>query len=128
MQERRKNLRRLPESDLYLIDLQSDQPLGVIRDLTVDGCKLSGSAPVKLGQAVHCRLALPEAVLGCSELNMMAETRWCTAGDMANTFEIGLQFHGLSDKEQMIIKMLTVPWEESEPLRQTPSQQAADKK
>lgn len=121
MQDRRKNQRRLPESDLYVIDQLTDEPLGVVRDLTSDGCQLQGMREVAKGQLFQCRMALPEAILGFTELQFLAESRWCTPDETSATFAIGLEFRSLSDKEKMLIKMLTVPWDEARTAEQQPA-------
>ncbi len=127
MQERRKSQRRLPESDLYVIDQLTDEPLGVIRDLTSDGCQLEGAKAVDTGHHFQCRMALPEAILGFTELQFLAESRWCTPSENNGLFSIGLEFRSLSDKEKMLIKMLTVPWEESREAADPPVSQKSPK-
>ncbi len=119
--ERRKTERRLPQSELYLVDQRTGRPLGAVRDLTFGGCKLLSQEPVPTGKPFMCRMALPEPILGFSELNFLAEGKWCYLNKAENAFEVGFEFLDLTDEGRMIIKLLVVPWEAAESTRHNES-------
>ncbi len=68
-----------------------------------------------------CRMALPEPILGFSELNFLAEGKWCYLNKAENAFEVGFEFLDLTDEGRMIIKLLVVPWEAAESTRHNES-------
>lgn len=113
MPERRKVERRLAEGDLIVFDRLADQPLGRIRDLTTRGVMLTCSRPVQEGETYNCRLALPEEVLGWTEIKFQFECKWTRDAD-AGHHEAGFEFQGIGQKEKLIIALLIAPWDVSE--------------
>lgn len=113
MSERRQSQRRTPASDLYVVDKQTDQPLGSVQDLTAGGCKLLCRELVPAGKLYQCRLALPEPILECRELELWLECKWCLLDDGDGMFEVGFEFRNLSESSRMLLQILIVPWEEA---------------
>ncbi len=111
MQERRNAERRLAEGDLFVFDHHSDEPLGRIGDLTTKGLMLRCSAPVREGKIYTCRMALPEEVLGWTEIKFQTECKWCMDGSQPGEIEAGFEFKDIGEKEQLIIALLIAPWD-----------------
>lgn len=114
MHERRQSQRRTPASDLYVVDKATDQPLGSVQDLTAGGCKLLCRDLIPAGKLYQCRLALPEPILECRELELWLECRWCVLDDSDGMFEVGFEFRDLTEGNRMLLKFLIVPWEEAQ--------------
>ena len=114
MKDRRKAKRRLAEGDLIVFDRRADQPLGRIRDLTVHGVMLHCTAPVEEGKSYHCRMALPEEILGWSEIKFQFECKWTRQSEMADEVEAGFEFQGVGNKEELILALLIAPWDAAE--------------
>ncbi len=113
MPERRQSHRRLPFSELFVVDKLTDQPLGAIRDMTSGGCKLICREPIPAGQLFDCRMSLPEPILECKVLNFWVESKWCSFSEGENMFEVGFEFRDLTEIDRMLIKFLVVPWEDA---------------
>lgn len=113
MPERRQAQRRLPASELYVIDKQSEQPLGSVQDLTSGGCRLICREPIPSGKLHECRLAFPEPILNCKELGLWLESKWCVSSDADGMFEVGFEFRDLTENDRMLLKFLIVPWDEA---------------
>lgn len=113
MPERRQTQRRLPISELYVVDRHTDQPLGLVQDLTSDGCRLLSREPIPTGKLYECRMALPEPFLNCKELGLWLESKWCDLSGTEGMFEVGFEFRDLTENDRMILKFLIVPWEEA---------------
>lgn len=113
MPERRQSQRRTPASDLYVVDKQTDQPLGSVQDLNSGGCKLLCREPIAAGKLFQCRLALPEPILEITELALWLESKWCVLDEGDGMFEVGFEFRDLTESDKMILKFLIVPWDEA---------------
>lgn len=113
MPERRQSQRRTPASDLYVIDKQTEQPIGSVQDLNSGGCKLMCREPIATGKLFQCRLALPEPILEITELALWLESKWCVLDDSDGMFEVGFEFRDLTESDRMILRFLIVPWEEA---------------
>lgn len=114
MSERRQTQRRTPASALYIVDKQTDQPLGSVQDLTSSGCKLLCRELITAGKLYQCRMALPEPVLECKELELWLDSKWCILDDSDGMFEVGFEFRDLTENDRIILKFLIVPWEEAQ--------------
>jgi hypothetical protein len=101
----------LPESQLFVFDQKIDHPLGIVRDLTPNGCKLESTYPVKVGKIFDCRLDLPEPIFGIGDLHFLGQVRWCQESETPDIFELGLEFQSLTERERFILSLLIVPWE-----------------
>ncbi len=111
MQERRGADRRLPECELFVYDDSIDHPLGLVSDMTATGCKLKSTCPVKVGKLYKCRLIFPQLIFGITEVSFMAQVKWCHESDIADEFEMGLEFQDLTEKERMMLAFLIIPWD-----------------
>ncbi|MFH2055531.1 MAG: PilZ domain-containing protein [bacterium] len=114
MEDRRKAERRVAEGDLIVFDRRADQPLGRIRDLTTHGVMLRCTAPMEQGKTYHCRLALPEEILGWTEIKFQFECKWSRPVPGSQESEAGFEFQGLGKKDQLIIALLIAPWDAAE--------------
>lgn len=74
---RHKLIRRRATDELTVYDLNTEQPIGQIENMTVKGMKMVVDKPVKPASIIYCRMDLPGKILGHKEVFFDAECRWC---------------------------------------------------
>ncbi|MDQ7074153.1 MAG: PilZ domain-containing protein [Gammaproteobacteria bacterium] len=77
MNERRGAKRTHLMFHITVLDCDTDENLGYLVDLTTEGLLLISEEPPELNKVFKLCLHLPVDVFGMSELNLVAESRWC---------------------------------------------------
>jgi len=62
---------------ITVLDCELDENVGYLVDLTTDGLLLISDQQIELNKVFKLCLHLPVDVFGMSELNLVAESRWC---------------------------------------------------
>ena len=55
-------------------------------------------------------MALPDKIMGRSQVNFEAESRWCEWSEKTGMFETGFEFRNLPTADQKLIETLLQTW------------------
>ncbi len=114
MQDRRKQVRKSACHTFVVCDADSDQPLGLLVNLTTRGAKIVSREPIEVPRQVHCRMALPYEILGSDQVRFDSETKWCKWSERTGMYETGCEFARVDDEEIKVITALVEDWPISE--------------
>ena len=107
MADQRKTIRRKVDEPLIVFDMQSDQPIGQIINLSISGMMLMTESPVSVSKILYCRLPLPEKTNGSKEINFDAECKWCSQNKATGWYDSGYRLRNLSKENTETIRHLT---------------------
>ncbi len=121
MSNSRKNTRRTT-SDYYIVfDGQTEEILGRVSNMSQGGLKLISEKAVDVPRLFHCRMTLPEPVMGQGEILFDAESRWTREIGHYGWYETGYEFGRISNTDRERLELLLRKWmiEESQKLNAT---------
>ncbi len=105
MKERRKSSRKRPTNYIAVVNRESNEPIGCLIDLTIEGFRLMHNEPVKEGALLRLRMQINEFEF----ILLDAQSRWCKKGD-ADIYEIGFQTHNISaDNLEKVRRLISSP-------------------
>ena len=104
--ERRKSQRRHLIYYLKLFDIDADQLLGNLVDITTEGLMLVSEHPLEKGEQYHLKLVLPKKVLGKKAIDFRGRCLWCQEDVNPGLFAAGLQFTQITGEDQLVIEVL----------------------
>ena len=110
MAERRNKTRRSAAGYYVVFDVQKDQPLGKVVNLSEDGMMLTSSDPVEIDRLYNCRMALPDQLLDRRLIIFEARSIWSRRNDLANVYQTGYQFQEVSPKDMEVLRLLIQSW------------------
>lgn len=93
-------------NDYYIItDLQSDQTLGRLLDISNEGFKIVTAD--RLSEASYeCRLNLPRFIDNVKEISFQASLKWCHHNAQCDWFEAGLQIDHMTKVSAEILHLI----------------------
>ncbi|RKX28407.1 MAG: hypothetical protein DRP46_08690 [Candidatus Zixiibacteriota bacterium] len=107
---RHKLIRRRAIDELTVYDLNTEQPIGQIENMTVKGMKMVVDKPVKPASIIYCKMDLPGKILGHKEVFFDAECRWCKKNDNTGKYDSGYRLRYVNAKDRAIINELIRRW------------------
>ncbi|MDH3892716.1 MAG: PilZ domain-containing protein [candidate division Zixibacteria bacterium] len=110
MTDSRKHPRGYTDGYLVVWNDKTGMPIGRLRNLTIDGCMLICTDPVKTPAVIHCRMTLPDIIEGIRDLTFIVDGKWCRQNQRAGWYELGCAFVNLSVKGSKIINHLVEEW------------------
>ncbi len=99
----RKHLRFPVQFNSYFASPKADEGLGVVADMSTEGCLITSEARVQPGTALRVRISLPEINLHVQVAK--AEVRWARDG------QFGLEFKELSDQDSRNLQLAVMEFE-----------------
>jgi len=97
MQEKRKQSRKPIGCALKVSDINHNQAIGCLVDLSEDGFMLLSSQSFDAGSVLQLRFDLPAVVNGQMSIDVGAESLWCSAANKTDHFWIGFRIIDASD-------------------------------
>ncbi len=91
---------------LSVFDTPSDDEVGKLVDITIEGCMLICDAPVEPDKTFQLRIVLPRPIAGASELIFAAESRWCRPAENIDFFNTGFAIKDISPKDRSLVELL----------------------
>ena len=85
----RKSKRFTAETDIAVYDCSTNQSLGKLVNLSIDGAMLVSEKSVKPAASFPCRMELEQQILGRTEIYFDAECRWCRKNIALGRWESG---------------------------------------
>ncbi len=104
MQER-KHLRFPVQFNSYFASPKADEGLGVVVDMSAEGCLITSEARMRPGTALRLRISLPEISLHVQVAK--AEVRWAKDG------QFGLEFKEIGDEDKRNLQLAVIEFEKT---------------
>lgn len=112
----KRNTPRGRTSDYFLIyNSATDELVGRVLNMTVDGAMLISEEPVDPNIVIPCRLTLPEPINGCQEIIFDMESRWSCENRQASWYETGYKLINMSELATKILKLAVRRWMKVQP-------------
>lgn len=105
-----KLIRRKAADSLIIYDISSNQPIGQVVNMTVEGMKLAVEKPIKVNGMLYCRMELPRKILGNTEVFFDAECRWCKKNEATGKYDTGYKLRYVSAKDKKVVGELIRQW------------------
>ena len=110
MEESGKNKRKEPRKRLiyYLkvFDDESNELIGNLVDITLNGMMLISASPLPLNKAYKLKIILPHKIQDKEDFKIGAESLWSKNDINPVLFDSGLQFKDLNEQDKEIIEDL----------------------
>ena len=103
--EKRKHPRYPVQFNSYFATVNAEEGLGVVADMSAEGCLITSQAPLKAGTELRLRISLPELDLHVHIAR--AEVRWVRAG------QFGLVFREMSDHDKGQLQLALIEFEQA---------------
>lgn len=105
-----KDFRRRPRDvvDQYLpvVDRDTDELVGYLTDVTVDGGMLQSEEPIEENRPFNLRMQLDEQIQGSNHIDVQAQSKWCRKERNAVFHNTGFEFREVSDENRSRIAEL----------------------
>jgi len=109
--DRRKSRRVALFDDFHVLDSQTGDLLGYIRDISSHGMMVVGSLVPVVDQAYKIAVVLPEPIVEVKTLQLEATCRWHTIDVQRGFHRSGFQFGELAFREQHIVEQIQTEYE-----------------
>lgn len=102
---KRKGIKRR-QALFYLpaFDSQTDDLVGHVVDITIEGIKLVSPDPIETDADFHLRLELPRSIRGRRAIVCDAHSVWCRKDINPDFFDTGLQLHNIDSENIAVIE------------------------
>ena len=109
--DRRKPPRVALFDDFHVLDSQTGELLGYIRDISSHGMMVVGSLVPVVDQAYMISVVLPEPIAEAKNLKLEATCRWHTVDVKRGFHKSGFQFGSLAHPEAHIVEQIQIDYE-----------------
>jgi len=110
MTNNRSTVRRKALDPILFYDIKTNLPIGQVMNMSEHGVRLMTEHPVQVYKVLYCRIPLPDEILGCSEIVIDAECRWCKKNEKTGWYDSGYKLRKVTQKDADVIKLLTRRW------------------
>ncbi len=108
--ERRKSARRCTSASFLLIHCDTNQLVGRVLDMSVDGLLIASESAIVPKVTLACQLKFPYWHGLHQYVNCQATSRWCQKNLHLDWYESGWSIHGLSDVDRKVVGELIDDW------------------
>ena len=107
MPERRKSQRRSISYYLRIIDAGTDQMIGHLADITLQGLKMDSQKPVPVNQKYRLRINTTADVADKDFIEFSAFTRWCQPDPLqTGLYETGFEIVKIAPHDSEIVQRI----------------------
>ncbi|MBD3218974.1 MAG: hypothetical protein GF310_11920 [candidate division Zixibacteria bacterium] len=110
MEEKRKNVRRIPNDYFLVYDRHHGNFIGRLLNMSLGGMMLVSEGPIETSKIFYCRMDLPEKVQGRNNITFDAVSKWCRMNDNTKMYETGYELKDVSKETREIIGILMKKW------------------
>lgn len=103
---KRRQLRVHLSSGFTVFDRLTDEVIGTLVDLSVDGAKLSGQSPCPVGTVRQFKVELPEGKKWGTSLAFDAKSMWCNTSRGSGTYDTGFQIISIGDEDTRVMQSI----------------------
>jgi hypothetical protein len=112
MQEQRTSPRKQVTEKIDIIDINRDEYLGNLVNISAGGFMLLCSTPPPTNQLFQVRMSLPTSIDHVDHIDLGAECLWCNAVSESGSWWAGFQIIDISDQGIRLIEQLFAKWTE----------------
>jgi hypothetical protein len=112
MKEQRTSPRKRVTQKIDIVDINRDEYLGNVVNISVGGFMLLCSSQPQINQLFQLRLSLPAPVDGVEYIELGAECLWCKSVSDSESCWAGFQIIDISDRDIGLIQHLFDEWAE----------------
>jgi hypothetical protein len=98
--DKRSSERRRLGQALRVVDLQSNEIIGHLLNLSATGFMLVGKAAIDANTSTWLAIELPEAVEGRRRVNVEARCIWCQKSSFSDDHGAGYEIRQISEDDQ----------------------------
>ncbi len=91
---------------LEVIDVEIDQPIGRLVDITTEGLMVVHDSPLAVNREYQVRVLIPRELNGSLQIEFTAECRWCRQSVNLDYFDAGLHIVDISPNDRLRIEMI----------------------
>lgn len=106
MKDLRSNDRRWTSNYYVVFDRDTNEAIGRVLNFSEGGLLLMSAEMIEVPSVLRCRLALPEALDGRTDIVFDAESRWGRRNEKSDWFETGFRITEISDADMAIFRKL----------------------
>ena len=117
MKERRSSERKRPANYIAVVNRETNEPIGCLVDLTIDGMRIMNNKPIEEGILLKLRITINDS----EYVFLDARSRWCKKCEGAEIYEIGLQTQDMTRENLEKINRLMNASVFTESLKGTPA-------
>ena len=110
MPKQQKLIRRKAVDDLTVYEISTDQPIGIVENMTVEGMKLVVDKPIRVSHLQYCKMRLPKKIMGVNEVIFDAECRWCKKNEKTGKYDSGYKLRYVNAKDKAVVGELIHRW------------------
>lgn len=111
MQEKRRLPRRTASELIRIFDVNSEQHLGQLVNITTEGFMLTGEQPIDVNLVFQLEMVLTEPRFGTDRVSFGAESLWRSQSNNSSRYWVGFQIIDISVAATDFIRNLTEAWE-----------------
>ncbi len=112
MSDQRTSPRKRVTEKIDIIDVNREEYLGNLVNISAGGFMLLCSDPPPTNQLFQLRMSLPASVAGADHIDMGAECLWCNSVSDSGSWWAGFQIIDISDQGVELIRHLFDEWAE----------------
>jgi hypothetical protein len=110
MSESRDTVRRDASDPLLIYDIEKNEPLGQVINLSDRGFKIMSELPIEAYKIFNCRMTIPEGLAASDEITFFAECRWCRQNQETTWYDSGFYIRRILPEDVKIIQSLRRKW------------------
>jgi hypothetical protein len=110
-EDRRKSKRVALFDDFHVLDAETGELLGYIRDISSRGCMVVGTLALVIEHRYKLAIVFPEPVVGEKLVRLEATCRWHSYNVKRGFHESGFQFGELAMVENHILEQIQTEYE-----------------
>lgn len=107
MPEKRRLKRKHLIYYLKVHDAKTNQVIGRVQDMHIEGMMLTSAKPLPTGATFHLKIDLPSEILGKKQLAVEARSMWNKRDVNPDYYDTGLKLSKMSEDDTKVIKRLT---------------------
>jgi hypothetical protein len=107
MKEKRKQTRHRTRAYCFVYDIQNNESLGCLVDISTKGLQIFGSKPIMVGPTYCLKIEMHEEFKGSRILPINAKCVWFKESDDEGFFISGFEFTNISKETEERINLFT---------------------
>ena len=107
MPEKRRLKRKHLIYYLKVHDAETNQEIGRVQDMHIEGMMLTSAKPLPTGATFHLKIDLPNEILGKKQLAIEAQSMWNKRDVNPDYYDTGFKLSKITEDDTKVIKRLT---------------------
>jgi len=111
MRNKRASIRKQPNESIAIIDINTEQTLGYLANISTGGLMLIGPISTTPGTLFQLQMPLPTPMHNANTLEFGAESLWCLQAKDTSNYWTGFQIIDISASTAESIETLISDWQ-----------------